>query len=503
MVNSKNVGSYALISVYDKRNISSLCKTLKKNKIKIISTGSTSKKIKELGYKCTEISKVTKFKEVLSGRVKTLHPNIYISILHDRLNPNHKNSFKILKFPRIDFVIVNLYPFSKSLINENNEAKIIEMIDIGGNTLLRGSAKNYKYVTTISSPNDYKLLDENLKKNGGVTSLDFRKLMSKKTFKLTYKYDEQIFNWFSNDNYKKAKLKYGENPDQKAFLYKSGKNNILDSQIYGKKISYNNILDVDSGLDFLKEFNEPTSVIIKHNNACGVASANSIENSFRLALNCDKKSAFGGVLLINRKIKEKLAKKIVENFFEIVVAPGFTLQSLKIFKNKKKIILIDNRKISKKNKYNLKSVRSGKLLQNNNNIKITKKNFNIISESKKLNEREFQDIIFAFKIVKHIKSNAIVLVKNKQTIGIGAGQMNRYDATKIAIMKYKENFTLSNYVCASDAFFPFVDSLKILVNNKCSCIVQPAGSINDNKIINYANKNKLKLVFSKTRVFKH
>ena len=269
------------------------------------------------------------------------------------------------------------------------------------------------------------------------------------------------------------------------------------------KNSYNNILDIDSGLDFLNEFSEPTTAIIKHNNACGIASSSSIKSSFIKAFNCDTRSAFGGIVVINRKIDKNLANLIVKNFFEVLVSPGFTKKALQILSERKKLILINSFKIPKFKKTTSKSVRLGSLIQKNNIFNVSKKNFKIASKNKKLSKRESDDILFAFRVVKHLKSNAIVLVKNKQTVGIGAGQMNRYDATKIAIMKYKENFSLKNLVCASDAFFPFIDSIKLLIKNKCNCIVEPSGSINDQKIIDFVNKNKLKLIFSSIRVFKH
>ena len=501
MVSLKKIKSFALISVFDKSNLKFLCNLLKKNKIGIISTGSTSKKIKSLGYDCFEISKLTKFNEVLDGRVKTLHPNIYISLLHKRNNQNHKKTFNKLNFPKIDFVIVNLYPFSKYINSKIIDT--IEMIDIGGPTLLRASAKNYDSITTISSPNDYKSLEKNIKNNSGGTDLNFRKKMAEQTFRLTYEYDKEIHNWFSkNDQQNDIKLRYGENPNQSAILKKTKDKSVTNFQIQGKEIGYNNILDVDSGLDFINEFIEPTTVIIKHNNACGVASSKTIKTSFVKALKCDQKSAFGGVVLVNKKIDEILAKLIIKNFFEVIVAPSFSKEAVNILSKRKNLILIDSKKIPSKKRKVIKSVRMGSLIQQNNSFRLSKKHFNIASK-KTLSKREYEDLLFAFKVVKHTKSNAIVLVKNKQTVGIGAGQMNRYDATKIAVMKYKENFTSKNLVCASDAFFPFVDSIDLLLKNNCSSIVAPSGSINDYKIIEIANKNKIKLLFSSVRVFKH
>ena len=326
--------------------------------------------------------------------------------------------------------------------------------------------------------------------------------MAKKTFELTSKYDRDIYDWFSQTN-KEINLRYGENPDQSAVLRKNKDKSIIDNQIQGKEISYNNISDIDSGLDFLSEFNEPTTVIIKHNNACGVASSLTIKKSFLRAFKSDVQSAFGGVVLVNKKIDEDLAEIIIKNFFEVLVAPSFTKKAKEILSSKTKLILINSKSIPKIKKETIKSVRMGSLLQKNDGVKISKYNFTTVSKKNKLSKRESEDILFAFRVVKHIKSNAIVLVKNKQTVGIGAGQMNRYDATKIAIMKYRENFSYKNIVCASDAFFPFIDSLKLLIKNNCTCIVEPSGSINDRKIVNFANRKNIKLIFSSKRVFKH
>ncbi len=502
MVSLKKINSFALVSVYNKKNIKFLCSVLKKNNIGIVATGTSSKKIRSLGFTCYEISSLTKFNEALEGRVKTLHPKIYISILHNRNNNIHKKTFKKSNFPKIDYVIVNLYPFAKFTNKKHKDA--IEMIDIGGPTLLRAAAKNYESVTTISSPNDYKLLKNNIVKNYGVTDLVFRRKMAKKAFKLTFEYDQSIYSWLSHkDTQTDIKLRYGENPNQRAVLRASKSKSIIDYQIQGKEISFNNILDIDNGLDFLSEFSDPTTVIVKHNNACGVASSKTIKDSFVKAFKSDTKSAFGGVILNNRKVDKDLARLIVKNFFEVLVSPGFSKTALEILSKRKNLILINSKKIPKTKKEASKSVRMGSLIQQNNNLKLSKKNFNIVSINNRLSQKENEDILFAFKVVKHIKSNAIVLVKNKQTLGIGAGQMNRNDATKIAITKYKDNFSLKNLVCASDAFFPFIDSLKLLIKNKCTCIVTPSGSINDQKIIDFANKNKLKLIFSSLRVFKH
>lgn len=503
MVSIKNIKKYALVSVYNKDKLSELCKNFYRLNIGIVSTGSTYSKIKSLGYKCFELSKLTNSKEILGGRVKTLHPKIYTSILYNRSKSTDVETFRKIKFPEIEYVIVNFYPFKKFLKRQQEENKIIEMIDIGGPTLARAAAKNFNSITVVCSPKDYNSLFLNLSRNTGSTDLNFRKKMATKAFKKTNEYDQNIFNWLSKNNNKNIQLRYGENPDQKSKLVRIKNKTFFDYQIQGKKISYNNILDINSGLDFIDEFDEPTVVIIKHNNACGVASSKKIKTSYLKAIESDNKSAFGGVVIFNKKITAEVSELILKRYFEIIVAPGFDQKSIINFNKKKNLILIDSKKIISKERINSRSIRSGILVQKINDNKITKNNFTIQSKNKKISKKEFEDIVFAFKVVKHTKSNAIVLVKNKQTLGIGAGQMNRFDATRIALMKYNDNFKIKDYICASDAFFPFTDSLKILFKNKCNCIVQPSGSINDKKIIKYADKNNIKLLFSKIRVFKH
>ena len=495
----------ALISVYDKSSLNKICNILDKYNIGIISTGATAKKIISLGFSCKEISNLTKFKEILDGRVKTLHPKIHASILYKRKNLEHEKTFKQLNFPIIDIVIVNFYPFTK-ISDEENPEKKIEMIDIGGPAMIRSASKNFESITTICDKKYYEPLIKELTKHKGETSLGFRKKMAEKNFKLTSDYDLSIFQWFSSvinkKKPKKIKLKYGENPNQKAYYLTNSKFNLFNSQISGKNIGYNNILDVSEGLDCLNEFNEPTCVIIKHNNPCGVASAKKIKESYLKALSADPVSAFGGVVLFNNQIDEDLAKLIINNFYEVVVAPKFSKTSLAILKTKKKLIIINSSNLKQKNKEVFKSVNSGVLYQEFNSYKISKSKIKLVSK-KRASRKTEDDLIFAYKVAKHVKSNAIVLANNKQTIGIGAGQMSRVDSTNIAIKKYKKKFENRNFVCASDAFFPFTDNIEKLLKLKCVAIIQPSGSINDDKIINYAEKNNTSLYFTKNRVFKH
>ena len=505
----KNKKRYALVSTYNKNNLLNICKVFKKFNIEIISTGTTAKKINELGFNCLLVSDLTNFKEILDGRVKTLHPKIHASLLYDRTNPSHIKTFNKLDFPSIDFVIINLYPFKETSQNTKNFKKCIEMIDIGGPAILRSAAKNFKTITTISDPSLYENFIKNLNSNKGFTNIGYRKKMAQVVFMNTSLYDQKISNWFlknnedniSLDESSKIALRYGENPNQSAFFYKTSISSIFDFQFHGKQISYNNVLDINAGLDCLDEFSEPTCIIIKHNNPCGVSSRKNISEAFSKALEADPLSAFGGIVLFNRKIDKKIAHKLNKNFFEIIAAPSFSSDSKKILM-KKKSILINTNQILVNKKNEIKSVLGGYLLQEKNKMKINKKILKKVSKYNS-NFKKIDDLIFALKVCKHVKSNAIVLVNNKQTIGIGAGQMSRIDSTKIAIQKIQNKKKNKNFVAASDAFFPFIDNIKKLNNYGCKAIVQPQGSINDNKIIEYANKKKLSLFFIKNRLFKH
>ena len=495
----------ALISVYDKSSINKICYILNKFNIGMISTGATAKKIISLGYECKEISNLTKFEEILDGRVKTLNPKLHASILYKRKNPEHEKVFKKLNFPIIDFVIVNFYPFTKILNKENSDKKI-EMIDIGGPSMIRSASKNFVSVTTICDKKYYDPLIKELTKNKGVTSLAFRKKMAERNFKLTSDYDLSIFKWFNSnkkkERNKRIKIKYGENPNQKAYYLTNNKSNLFSSQLSGKSLGYNNILDVSEGLNCLKEFDDPTCVIIKHNNPCGVASASNIKSAYLKAVKSDPVSSFGGVVLVNRKIDRDLARLIYNKFYEVILAPKFNLLSFKILKSKKKLIIIDSSKLKGTNSKIFKTVNSGTLYQDFNSYKISKSEIKLVSK-KKVSNILIEDLIFAYKVAKHVKSNAVVFVRNKQTVGIGAGQMSRLDSTRMAILKYKDTFNHKNFVCASDAFFPFIDNIEKLLKLNCKAIIQPGGSKNDNKVIEFANKKKASLYFIKNRVFKH
>ena len=507
----------ALISVYDKKNIKPLLNILSKLKVDLISSGGTYKKIKKLGFKCQEVSDFTNSPEILEGRVKTLHPKIYGGILSKRNNKLHKKELKKNKFKEIDLIVVNFYPFEEVLNKKNVHSKIIENIDVGGPSMVRAAAKNYNFVTVVTNPNQYSRLIEELKKNNGKTTLNFRQLLSSEAFLETGYYDSVISNYFnklSKNQFTEKKIfhgnlienfRYGENPHQKGAIYSTnGKADII--QINGKKLSYNNYNDIFSAIAISNSLpKNKGTVIIKHANPCGVSINKNKLTSFKEAFSCDPISAFGGVISFNFKINKKIALELKKIFIEVVIAKGFEKSALKILKNRKKLRIIDSKNLnSDKNlnaKYNLNSI----MLQESDTKMFSKNNFHIVSK-KKPNNKIFNNLIFAFNICRFVKSNAIVLAKGNSIIGIGSGQPSRIDSCKIAIDKMKQ-FQNVKYedeiVAASDAFFPFVDGIETLVQSGVRAIIQPSGSIRDKEIIKFANETGTILVFSKTRHFKH
>ena len=509
----------ALISLSDKENIIPLLKILSKFKIRIISSGGTYKVIKKLGYDCTELSKFTGFKEMLDGRVKTLHPKIHAGILHDRQNRTHKNEMFKNKFPPIDLIVVNFYPFQNVVQNSKNPKSIIENIDIGGPTMVRAAAKNFKNVAIITNKNDYTLLIRELEKNNGRTSLNFREIMSSKAFGLTAYYDSMIANWFNNKlniqfperrtifGKKLRRLRYGENPHQESCIYVNDYNDkeIGFTQLNGKELSFNNYNDIFAALDVLKSINKKAgTVVIKHANPCGVSESKNLLDSFKNAYNCDPLSAFGGVIGCNYKINKKIAFEISKNFLEVILAKGFDKDSLKILKKKKNLRIIDISKYRPKNNSSIKSFDGSFLIQSRDKIIIDNKKLRCVTKLKP-NKKELDEIKFAFNISKFVKSNAIVICNNFSTIGIGAGQPSRLDSCKIAIQKVKrfQPKKIRNSIAASDAFFPFADGIKTLIKAGVKIIVQPGGSIRDQEVINVANKAKIKMLFTGIRHFNH
>ncbi len=505
----------ALISVSDKRNLKPLLNLLKKNKVKIISSGGTYKEIKKLKFDCIEVSEFTNSPEILEGRVKTLHPKIHAGILNKRDSKLHSKDLKVNNFENIDLVVVNFYPFENTLKNTKDHSKIIENIDVGGPTMVRSAAKNYKDVTVITSSEQYSELIDQLNKYKGSTSLDFRKRLSRIAFTETAYYDSIIsdyFNKITNINFPKKKvlhgnlietLRYGENPHQESGIY-SRKLEMGIKQIHGKQLSYNNYNDIFAALTISKSLPKNTgTVIVKHTNPCGVSIKKNHLESYKSAFACDPISAFGGIVSCNFKITKLLALELSKLFLEVIVANNFDTNALKILKTKKNLRLINasNYKVDDGLKH--VSINNEILIQSEDLKKFTAKDLKIVSK-RKPTSKEMKNLIFAFNVCRYVKSNAIVLAANETTAGIGSGQPSRLDSCKIAIDKMKKFTSVNeNLVAASDAFFPFIDGIEKLVQSGVQAVIQPSGSIRDKEIIKFANETDTVLVFSKTRHFRH
>src|SRR6056300_506731 len=505
----------ALISVSDKKDLKPLLSCLKKNNIKIISSGGTFKEIKKLKFKCIEVSEFTNSPEILEGRVKTLHPKIHGGILNKRKSKIHLKDLQNNKFENIDLVIVNFYPFEETLKNTKNHKKIIENIDVGGPTMVRSAAKNYQDVTVITSSNQYEKLIDELKKNKGSTSLEFREKLSRIAFTETAYYDSVISDYFNKRNnitFPKKKvlhtnlietLRYGENPHQKSAIY-SKNSSLKINQIHGKKLSYNNYNDIFSALTISKSLPKNTgTVIVKHANPCGVSINKNHLKSYKLALACDPISAFGGIVSCNFKMSKTVASELKKLFLEVVIADGFEKDALKLLKKKKNLRLIDSNNFSFKEILRYTSSNEELLIQTEDLKKFSNKDFKVVSR-KKPNSKQMKNLVFAFNICRYVKSNAIVLVSNDSTVGIGSGQPSRLDSCQIAIDKMKKfKHTKEDTIAASDAFFPFIDGIEKLVQSGVTAVIQPSGSIRDKEIINFANETDTILIFSKTRHFRH
>ena len=505
----------ALISVSDKSNLKPLLNVLKKNKVKIISSGGTYKEIKKLKFSCIEVSKFTNSPEILEGRVKTLHPKIHAGILNKRDSKSHLKDLRVNNFENIDLVIVNFYPFENTLKNTNNHGKIIENIDVGGPTMVRSAAKNYKDVTVITSSEQYAELIDELNKFKGSTSLDFREKLSRIAFTETAYYDSLIsdyFNKITNTNFPKKKvlygnlietLRYGENPHQESGIY-SRKSEMDIKQIHGKQLSYNNYNDIFAALTISKSLPKNTgTVIVKHANPCGVSIKKNHLESYKSAFTCDPISAFGGIVSCNFKITKILAIEMSKLFLEVIIANNFDTNALKILKKKKNLRLIDASNYKANDGLKHVSLSNEILIQSEDLKKFTTKDLKIVSK-RKPTSKDMKNLIFAFNVCRYVKSNAIVLAANETTVGIGSGQPSRLDSCKIAIDKMKKfTNTNENLVAASDAFFPFIDGIEKLVQSGVQAVIQPSGSIRDKDVIKFANETDTVLIFSKTRHFRH
>jgi phosphoribosylaminoimidazolecarboxamide formyltransferase/IMP cyclohydrolase len=503
----------ALISVWDKNNVVELAKFLINQEFEIISTGGTKKILIENGIKVTSISEVTNFNEIMNGRVKTLHPKIFGGLLADRSNDQHLKDLKSINSSLIDLVVVNLYPFEEMASKKNMSLnKLIEYIDVGGPSMLRAAAKNYKSVITLSNPNMYEDFMIEYSKSKGDISSKKRKEYAKNVFLETSKYDSIIFNEFSKDDNKMSDslninlskdfdLRYGENPHQLASFY-NDKTNSSFKQLSGKKLSYNNFFDIETSIRIVGDFKENCCCIIKHSNPCGFALGQNLIDCFETAVSCDPVSYFGGIVGFNRKINSKIAKKLIEPFLECIVCPDIDNEALEILKMKKNLRVIIYNKNYDFSNISVRSVMGGVLsqtLSNNENSKDWK-----IVTKKQPSSINLDALKLGWKIVKYVKSNAIVIADQKQILGVGAGQMSRVDSVKIAIQKSIENgFNLKKSILASDAFFPFSDSIELASKHGIKHFIQPGGSIKDQEIIKMADKLKVSMIFTGQRLFFH
>ncbi|MEC7917520.1 MAG: bifunctional phosphoribosylaminoimidazolecarboxamide formyltransferase/IMP cyclohydrolase [Pseudomonadota bacterium] len=522
MAESANKIKRALISVSDKSGIVDLANALVNQfNIEIISTGGTLKELVEAGVPAIEISSFTGFPEMMDGRVKTLHPKVHGGILARRdLDQEVMQENDILP---IDLVVVNLYPFAETIAKENVTLEMaIENIDIGGPSMVRSSAKNNKYVSIVVDPKDYLPVLDEMKKNDGALTQETRSSLARKAFEHTASYDSTIASYLSSlgsedfpssifGKYKiKEQMRYGENPHQKAAFYiedtkiKTGLGNAI--QIQGKQLSYNNIADTDAAIECVRTFKEPSCVIVKHANPCGVASSDKdITEAYQNAFESDPTSAFGGIIAINRKLDGKTALRINDNqFVEVIVAPGIDEEAKEVLAKKENIRLLDLQTMDDPVRgYKFMSVTDGLLMQETDNGQISEKDFKIVTKRQPTKE-EIKDCLFAWKVCKFVKSNAIIFAKDNQTIGIGAGQMSRIDSTQIAASKAKERgFETKGCSMASDAFFPFRDGIDAATAMGISSIIQPGGSIRDDEVIEAADEANVAMIFTGMRHFRH
>ena len=508
-MNSLKSAKSALISVFSKEGLAPLVEKLNELGISIYSTGGTEKFIKDLGIEVIPVEDVTSYPSILGGRVKTLHPKVFGGILNRQSNEQDKKELEQYEIPQLDIVIVDLYPFEKTVASGASEQDIIEKIDIGGISLIRAAAKNFEDVICVSSMEDYAEFLQIITENNGATTLQDRKRFAAKAFNTSSHYDTAIFNFFNQEEvvYKQSygsgkELRYGENPHQKGYFF--GNFEEMFEQLHGKELSYNNLLDVDAAVNLMNEFrNEaPTFAILKHNNACGLAQRETLLQAYKDALAGDPVSAFGGVLIANTEIDEATAREIHELFCEVVIAPGFSAAAEEILKEKKNRILLLQKEVELPEKQ-VRTCLNGLLVQHKDSKTDAEEDLSLATNNKP-SEKELSDLLFASKICKHTKSNTIVLAKDKQLLASGTGQTSRVDALRQSIEKAQSfNFDLSGSVMASDAFFPFPDCVEIAGNAGISAVIQPGGSIKDQLSIDYCNQNNIAMVMTGTRHFKH
>jgi phosphoribosylaminoimidazolecarboxamide formyltransferase / IMP cyclohydrolase len=502
----------ALISVSNKDGVVEFAQKLYNKGVEILSTGGTAKLLKANGVDVVDVSKFTGHPEMMDGRVKTLHPKVHGALLALRDNPDHMKEAKEHDIGLIDLVVVNLYPFEETIKKEGvTLPEAIEQIDIGGPSMLRSAAKNFKFVTVITDPADYEIVWKEIEKNGD-TKEETKRRLAEKVFQKTSHYDSVIASYLTGGKTehivieKLQDLRYGENPHQKAAFYKDKNGHseasiVRSEKLQGKELSYNNIMDADAALSLVREFDNPTVAFVKHANPCGIATNHTIADAFINAYEGDPKSAFGGVIAFNRPVTKDIADSIINKFFEIVIAPDFEKGSLEAFKTKPNLRVLKAGDIKPEPEgKTYRKVSAGLLIQDIDTKRITKKDLQFVTK-RKPTEKELKDLLFAWHVVKHVKSNAIVLVKNGMTVGIGAGQMSRVDSVEIAIKKALNRE--DNSVMASDAYFPFPDSVEIAAKHKITAIIQPGGSVNDDKAIKAADDNGIAMVFTGVRAFWH
>ena len=508
MNTSKTIKS-ALISVFHKDGLEPIVKKLNELNVTLYSTGGTEKFIKNLGINVIPVEDVTSYPSILGGRVKTLHPKVFGGILNRQENENDVAELAEFNIPQIDLVIVDLYPFEKTVASGATEQDIVEKIDIGGISLIRAAAKNFKDTCIVSSMEQYDSFLNILSEKEGMTTLSERKKLAAKAFNISSHYDTAIFNYFNEEEivYKASEqnakvLRYGENPHQKGYFF--GNLAAMFDKLHGKELSYNNLLDVDAAVNLIEEFKgeAPTFAILKHNNACGFAQRETIKQAYIDALAGDPVSAFGGVLIANTEIDQETAEEIHSLFCEVVIAPSFSDQALSILKGKKNRIIL----IQKEVELPTKSVRTclnGSLIQDKDNITDRLEDLTYVTNTKP-SQNQIDDLLFASKLCKNTKSNTIILVKNKQLLAGGTGQTSRVDALNQAIEKATSfGFNLAGSVMASDAFFPFPDCVEIADKAGVKSVIQPGGSIKDQLSIDYCNEHDISMVMTGTRHFKH
>lgn len=500
----------ALISVYHKDGLEEILHALSDLHVKFISTGGTHDFIQSLGYECESVESITGYPSILGGRVKTLHPKIFGGMLYRRDNELDRKQVKSYDIPSIDLVIVDLYPFEETVAMGGSEEEIIEKIDIGGISLIRAAAKNYKDVVIVASKQQYKPLLDLLKEKQGVSGIEDRRWFAKKAFNVSSGYDAAIFNYFDGEDRSALRiavneskhLRYGENPHQKGVFY--GHFDKIFEQLHGREISYNNLLDIDAAIALIADFDETALAILKHNNACGMACRPTVKESWEAALAADPVSAFGGIIVTNRRVDTEAAEAINELFFEVMIAPGYDKEALDIlFQKKNRIILLQKPLKDGTSPIQYRSVLNGILAQEKNRSVQSESDLQVVTNTAP-GTTETDDLLFANKLVKHTKSNAIVLAKNKQLIASGTGQTSRVDALNQAIEKARAfHFDLKGAVMASDAFFPFPDCVEVASKEGIKAVIQPGGSIRDAESVAYCNKHKISMVVTGVRHFKH